>query len=42
MPIGNLIHDRFLALLAQGGESLDWSAISKLAMLDAGERKKAA
>lgn len=42
LPIGNLIHDRFLALLAHGGESLDWSAISKLAMEDAGEQKKAA
>ena len=37
MPLASLVHDRFLALLAQGGESLDWSAISQLAARDAGE-----
>lgn len=42
LPMGNLIHDRFLALLARGGEALDWSAIAKLAMEDAGEVKKTA
>jgi len=36
MPIGSLLIDRFLRLLAQGGESLDWSAISQLAAADAG------
>jgi 3-hydroxyisobutyrate dehydrogenase-like beta-hydroxyacid dehydrogenase len=36
MPIGSLLNDRFLRLLAQGGESLDWSAISQLAAADAG------
>ena len=36
MPIGNLLNDRFLRLLAQGGENLDWSAISHLAAADAG------
>jgi 3-hydroxyisobutyrate dehydrogenase-like beta-hydroxyacid dehydrogenase len=36
MPIGSLLNDCFLRLLAQGGESLDWSAISQLAAADAG------
>jgi 3-hydroxyisobutyrate dehydrogenase-like beta-hydroxyacid dehydrogenase len=36
MPLASLLHDRFLALLAQGGEHLDWSAIGSLAAKDAG------
>jgi 3-hydroxyisobutyrate dehydrogenase-like beta-hydroxyacid dehydrogenase len=36
MPLGSLLNDRFLRLLAQGGEALDWSAISQLAAADAG------
>jgi 3-hydroxyisobutyrate dehydrogenase-like beta-hydroxyacid dehydrogenase len=36
MPVASLLRDRFLALLARGGESLDWSAISSLAAADAG------
>ncbi len=36
LPIGALLNDRFLRLLAQGGEDLDWSAISQLAAADAG------
>ncbi len=36
LPIASLIYNRFLTLLAQGGENLDWSAISKLATDDAG------
>jgi 3-hydroxyisobutyrate dehydrogenase-like beta-hydroxyacid dehydrogenase len=36
MPLGSLLHDRFLRLLAQGGERLDWSAIGGLAARDAG------
>lgn len=36
MPLASLVHDRFLALLAQGGERLDWSAIGMLATKDAG------
>jgi 3-hydroxyisobutyrate dehydrogenase-like beta-hydroxyacid dehydrogenase len=36
MPLASLIRDRFLALLAQGGENLDWSAIGQLAARDAG------
>jgi len=38
MPLGSLLHDRFLRLLAQGGEHLDWSAIAGLASQDAGDR----
>ena len=37
MPLASLLHDRFLALLAQGGEGLDWSAIGQLAAKDAGQ-----
>jgi 3-hydroxyisobutyrate dehydrogenase-like beta-hydroxyacid dehydrogenase len=36
MPIVSLLNDRFLRLLAQGGEKLDWSAVGALAAEDAG------
>jgi 3-hydroxyisobutyrate dehydrogenase-like beta-hydroxyacid dehydrogenase len=36
MPVANLIRDRFLNLLAHGGEGLDWSAIGQLPATDAG------
>ncbi len=36
MPIASLLRDRLLALLANGGETLDWTAISQLAARDAG------
>jgi 3-hydroxyisobutyrate dehydrogenase-like beta-hydroxyacid dehydrogenase len=36
MPLASLLRDRFLTLLANGGEALDWSAISQLAAKDAG------
>lgn len=36
MPLGSLLNDRFVRLLAQGGEQLDWSAIGRLAAEDAG------
>lgn len=36
LPLANLVHDRFLTLLAQGGDRLDWSAIGALAASDAG------
>jgi len=36
LPLANLLRDRFLALLAHGGERLDWSAIGALAAKDAG------
>jgi 3-hydroxyisobutyrate dehydrogenase-like beta-hydroxyacid dehydrogenase len=37
MPLGSLLHDRFLRLLAQGGNHLDWSAVGGLAAQDAGD-----
>jgi 3-hydroxyisobutyrate dehydrogenase-like beta-hydroxyacid dehydrogenase len=37
MPLASLLHDRFLTLLARGGEALDWSAIARLAAEDAGQ-----
>jgi 3-hydroxyisobutyrate dehydrogenase-like beta-hydroxyacid dehydrogenase len=36
MPLAGLLRDRFLALLAHGGEELDWSAIGRLPATDAG------
>jgi 3-hydroxyisobutyrate dehydrogenase-like beta-hydroxyacid dehydrogenase len=36
MPLASLLHDRFLRLLAHGGEHLDWAAIGGLASQDAG------
>jgi 3-hydroxyisobutyrate dehydrogenase-like beta-hydroxyacid dehydrogenase len=36
LPIASLLRDRFLRLLAEGGEHLDWSAIGSLAAADAG------
>jgi len=37
MPVASLLRDRFLTLLANGGETLDWSAIGKLAARDSGQ-----
>ena len=37
MPLASLIYNRFLTLLARGGESLDWSAFSQLAAEDSGQ-----
>jgi 3-hydroxyisobutyrate dehydrogenase-like beta-hydroxyacid dehydrogenase len=37
MPLASLIATRFLALIAQGGGNLDWSALAKLAARDAGD-----
>jgi 3-hydroxyisobutyrate dehydrogenase-like beta-hydroxyacid dehydrogenase len=37
LPLADLVHNRFLTLLARGGESLDWSAISQLAAVDSGQ-----
>lgn len=36
MPLASLLHDRFLRLLAHGGDHLDWAAIGGLASQDAG------
>jgi 3-hydroxyisobutyrate dehydrogenase-like beta-hydroxyacid dehydrogenase len=35
MPLASLLHDRFVRLLAQGGDNLDWSGIGQLATEDA-------
>jgi 3-hydroxyisobutyrate dehydrogenase-like beta-hydroxyacid dehydrogenase len=37
LPLASLIRDRFIALLARGGDSLDWSAISQIAMEESGQ-----
>jgi len=39
MPVASLVNDRLHRLIAQGGEKLDWSAISQLAAEDAGLRR---
>jgi 3-hydroxyisobutyrate dehydrogenase-like beta-hydroxyacid dehydrogenase len=39
MPLASLLRDRFLALLARGGEALDWSAIARLSAADAGRER---
>jgi 3-hydroxyisobutyrate dehydrogenase-like beta-hydroxyacid dehydrogenase len=36
MPLASLLRDRFLTLMARGGERLDWSAIGRLPAVDAG------
>lgn len=36
LPIASLLRDRFLTLLAHGGDDLDWSAVGSLAAKDAG------
>src|SRR5712692_1678293 len=40
MPLAGLLRDRFLTLLAHGGERLDWSGIGQLAAKDAGEEAR--
>ena len=35
LPIASLLRDRFLTLMAHGGENLDWSAVGTLAAWDA-------
>ena len=37
LPLASLIYNRFLTLLARGGEALDWSAFSQLAAEDSGQ-----
>lgn len=37
LPLANLLRDRFLALRALGGDDLDWSAISELSAIEAGQ-----
>jgi 3-hydroxyisobutyrate dehydrogenase-like beta-hydroxyacid dehydrogenase len=38
MPLGSLLRDRFVRLLAHGGGNLDWAAIGGLAAQDAGAK----
>jgi 3-hydroxyisobutyrate dehydrogenase-like beta-hydroxyacid dehydrogenase len=38
LPLASLLRDRFLTLMAHGGEKLDWSAVGQLAAKDAGLR----
>lgn len=40
LPLASLIRDRFLTLLAHGGEALDWSAIGRLPAQDSGLEAK--
>jgi hypothetical protein len=42
MPFASVLHDRFVELLANGGEQLDWSAIGRLSLPKAGETAAAA
>lgn len=37
LPLASLIRDRLLALLARRGDSLDWSAISQIAVEESGQ-----
>jgi 3-hydroxyisobutyrate dehydrogenase-like beta-hydroxyacid dehydrogenase len=37
MPLASLLRDRFLSLLAYGGDKFDWSAVGRLAARDSGE-----
>lgn len=39
LPFAGVLRDRLLALLARGGEALDWSAIGTLAAADAGLKR---
>ena len=36
MPMASLVHDRFLAAMAQGLENADWSAVARVAYKSAG------
>jgi 3-hydroxyisobutyrate dehydrogenase-like beta-hydroxyacid dehydrogenase len=38
LPLASLLRDRYLTLLANGGDKLDWSAIGGLAAKDAGSK----
>lgn len=39
LPLASLLRERFLTLLAHGGDKLDWSAIGDLAAKDAGLKR---
>ena len=34
MPFASVLHDRFVQLLATGGERMDWSAIGRMSLVD--------
>jgi hypothetical protein len=36
LPLASLLRDRFLTLLATGGEHLDWAAVGALSAWEAG------
>jgi 3-hydroxyisobutyrate dehydrogenase-like beta-hydroxyacid dehydrogenase len=42
VPMASLIHDRFVAALAQGLGEADWAAIARISFQDAGLRKNSA
>jgi 3-hydroxyisobutyrate dehydrogenase-like beta-hydroxyacid dehydrogenase len=42
MPMASLVHDRFVAALAQGLGDSDWSAIARISYKDAGLRQEVA
>jgi 3-hydroxyisobutyrate dehydrogenase-like beta-hydroxyacid dehydrogenase len=42
MPMASLVHDRFVAALAQGLEESDWAAIARISYKDAGLREDVA
>ena len=42
VPMASLVHDRFLAALAQGLGEADWAAIARMSFKDAGLREEAA
>lgn len=37
MPFASVLHDRFVELLAAGGDDQDWSAVGRMALRDAGK-----
>jgi 3-hydroxyisobutyrate dehydrogenase-like beta-hydroxyacid dehydrogenase len=37
MPFASVLHDRFVELLASGGENADWSVVGRMALRDAAE-----
>jgi 3-hydroxyisobutyrate dehydrogenase-like beta-hydroxyacid dehydrogenase len=37
MPFASVLHDRFVELLASGGENQDWSAVGRMALRQSGE-----
>jgi 3-hydroxyisobutyrate dehydrogenase-like beta-hydroxyacid dehydrogenase len=41
MPMASLIHDRFVAAIAQGLGEGDWSTIAQISFRDAGLKKAA-